>query len=108
MLGHCPSAGRWRGVTDDAADKFTKLFNKGHYIIFNLTVGVLQNNNTTAHLLGWDQPKNRLYGGLANTLRILILPMLLILDQRGKVILWPKATNILHLKSFDFLSSLFT
>ena len=40
------------------------------------------------------------------TLRILILPWRWSSDQRGKVILWPKATNILYFMSFNFLSSL--
>ena len=56
MLGlpRCRAAAR-RGGTDDAAGNLPSLFNKGHYIIFNLTVGVLQYNYTTAHLLVWGQ-----------------------------------------------------
>ena len=83
------------------------LFNKDHYIIFNLTVNVFCNADTSRHIcLDGLKPQTKpCVGGLATT-KWFNSALILISGQRGKVILWPKATNILHFMSFTFLSSL--
>ena len=83
------------------------LFNKDHYIIFNLTVNVFCNADISRHIcLDGLKPQTKpCVGGLATTkwFNSALMPTS---GQRGKVILWPKATNILHIMSFTFLSSL--